>query len=97
MALIPKATPMVGSVANVHVPRAEQQVISKEDVEKIRRLLGPKFGSRYASLASSIVDKGTETETAKEKKAATQESPGAMVPSREQRLITQADEVQSKV
>ncbi|RCN40223.1 hypothetical protein ANCCAN_13822 [Ancylostoma caninum] len=39
MALIPKATPMVGSVANVKVPRAEQQVISKEDVELIRKLV----------------------------------------------------------
>ncbi|EYC37475.1 hypothetical protein Y032_0787g2345 [Ancylostoma ceylanicum] len=52
MALIPKATPMVGSVANVKVPRAEQQVISKEDVELIRKLVGPKFGRRFADYVA---------------------------------------------
>ncbi|CAJ0593764.1 unnamed protein product [Cylicocyclus nassatus] len=54
MALLPKATPMVGSVAHVHVPRAEQRIISKEDLEKIRKLLGPTFGSRYASRRSDM-------------------------------------------
>ncbi|PIO69424.1 hypothetical protein TELCIR_08747 [Teladorsagia circumcincta] len=39
MALIKQANPMVGSVANVNVPRDEQQVITKEDVEMIRKLL----------------------------------------------------------
>ncbi|KJH42946.1 hypothetical protein DICVIV_11048 [Dictyocaulus viviparus] len=47
MALITKANPMVGSVANVDVPRAEQQVISKADVEIIRKLVGPRFGRRF--------------------------------------------------
>ncbi|KAK6044146.1 Bestrophin [Cooperia oncophora] len=47
MALIKQANPMIGSVANVNVPRDEQQVISKDDVEMIRKLLGPKFGRRF--------------------------------------------------
>ncbi|ETN68493.1 hypothetical protein NECAME_05576 [Necator americanus] len=51
MALISKATPMVGSVANVKVPRAEQRVISKEDVELIRKLV-KRDGSRKSRAVS---------------------------------------------
>lgn len=54
MALIRPANQMVGSVANVNVPQAEQQVISKEDVERIRKLVGPKFGRRFDYVPSKL-------------------------------------------
>ncbi|KAK6729901.1 hypothetical protein RB195_006761 [Necator americanus] len=68
MALISKVTPMVGSVANVKVPRAEQRVISKEDVELIRKLVGPKFGRRFADYVARNrqVEKNEKREQASE-------------------------------
>ncbi|WKX91836.1 hypothetical protein Q1695_010121 [Nippostrongylus brasiliensis] len=54
MALIKQSNPMMGSVANIQVPENLQQVISKQDVEQIRKLVGPRFGRRADYQQSKI-------------------------------------------